>query len=122
MDYVAQIAQKTCQEILEFDSNIRFVGISQNNGKFLAGAFNSNVEYLVDKEEYKMSLHYAHQRWDTRKTLAHKIGKPLYAFAEYEKIKQIGFPLNNTDLLLLSLDPDADHEKIIKFVREKMDK
>ena len=122
MDYVAQIAQKTCQEILEFDSNIRFVGISQNNGKFLAGAFNSNVEYLVDKEEYKMSLHYAHQRWDTRKTLAHKIGKPLYAFAEYEKIKQIGFPLNNTDLLLLSLDPDADHQKIIKFVREKMDK
>ena len=122
MDYVAQIAQKTCQEILEFDSNIRFVGISQNNGKFLAGAFNSNVEYLVDKEEYKMSLHYAHQRWDTRKTLAHKIGKPLYAFAEYEKIKQIGFPLNDTDLLLLSLDPNADHEKIIKFVREKMDK
>ena len=122
MDYVAQIAQKTCQEILEFDSNIRFVGISQNNGKFLAGAFNSNVEYLVDKEEYKMSLHYAHQRWDTRKTLAHKIGKPLYAFAEYEKIKQIGFPLNNTDLLLLSLDPDADHEKIIKFVREKIGK
>ena len=122
MDYVAQIAQKTCQEILEFDSNIRFVGISQSNGKFLAGAFNSNVEYLVDKEEYKMSLHYAHQRWDTRKTLAHKIGKPLYAFAEYEKIKQIGFPLNDTDLLLLSLDPGADHEKIIKFVREKMDK
>ena len=122
MDYVAQIAQKTCQEILEFDSNIRFVGISQNNGKFLAGAFNSNVEYVVDKEEYKMSLHYAHQRWDTRKTLAHKIGKPLYAFAEYEKIKQIGFPLNDTDLLLLSLDPGADHEKIIKFVREKMDK
>ena len=77
MDYVAQIAQKTCQEILEFDSNIRFVGISQSNGKFLAGAFNSNVEYLVDKEEYKMSLHYAHQRWDTRKTLAHKIGKPV---------------------------------------------
>ena len=122
MDYVAQIAQKTCQEILEFDKSIRFVGISQNSGKFLAGAFNSNVEYLVDKEEYKMSLHYAHQRWDTRKTLAHKIGTPLYAFAEYEKIKQIGFPLNNTDLLLLSLDPDADHEKIIKFVREKMGK
>ena len=122
MDYVAQIAQKTCQEILEFDTSIRFVGISQSTGKFLAGAFNSNVEYLVDKEEYKMSLHYAHQRWDTRKTLAHKIGKPLYAFAEYEKIKQIGFPLNNTDLLLLSLDPDADHEKIIKFVREKMGK
>ena len=122
MDYVAQIDQKTCQEILEFDSNIRFVGISQNNGKFLAGAFNSNVEYLVDKEEYKMSLHYAHQRWDTRKTLAHKIGKPLYAFAEYEKIKQIGFPLNNTDLLLLSLDPDADHEKIIKFVKDKIGK
>ena len=122
MDYVAQIAQKTCQEILEFDKSIRFVGISKNNGKFLAGAFNTDVEYLVDKEEYKMSLHYADQRWDTRKTLAHKIGKPLYAFAEYEKIKQIGFPLNNTDLLLLSLDPNADHEKIIKFVREKIGK
>ena len=122
MDFVAQIAQKNCQEILEFDKSIRFVGISKNNGKFLAGAFNTDVEYLVDKEEYKMSLHYAHQRWETRKTLAHKIGKPLYAFAEYEKIKQIGIPLNNSDLLLLSLDTDSDHEKIIKFVREKMGK
>ena len=120
MDYVAQIAQKTCQEILEFDKNIRFVGISKNNGKFLAGAFNTDVEYLVDKEEYKMSLHYAHQRWDTRKNLSHKLGNPLYAFAEYEKIKQIGIPLNDNDLLLISLNPDADHEKIIKFVREKM--
>ena len=122
MDFVAQIAQKTCQEILEFDKNIRFVGISKNNGKFLAGAFNTNVEYLVDKEEYKMSLHYAHQRWDTRKNLSHKLGNPLYAYAEYEKIKQIGLPLNNTDLLLISLNPDADHEKIIKYVREKMGK
>ena len=122
MDYVAQIAQKTCQEILEFDKSIRFVGISKNNGKFLAGAFNTDVEYLVDKEEYKMSLHYAHQRWDTRKNLSHKLGNPLYAFAEYEKIKQIGIPLNDNDLLLISLNPDADHEKIIKFVREKMGK
>ena len=122
MDYVAQIAQKTCQEILEFDKNIRFVGISKSNGKFLAGAFNTNVEYLVDKEEYKMSLHYAHQRWDTRKNLSHKLGNPLYAYAEYEKIKQIGLPLNNTDPLLISLNPDADHEKIIKYVREKMGK
>ena len=122
MDYVAQIAQKTCQEILEFDKSIRFVGISKNNGKFLAGAFNTDVEYLVDKEEYKMSLHYAHQRWDTRKNLSHKLGNPLYAFAEYEKIKQIGLPLNDNDLLLISLNPEADHEKIIKFVREKMGK
>ena len=122
MDYVAQIAQKTCQEILESDKSIRFVGISQNNGKFLAGAFNTNVDYLVDKEEYKMSLHYAHMRWDMRKHLAHKIGNPIYAFAEYEKIKQVGMPLNDTDLLLLSLNPDADHEKIIKFVREKIGK
>ena len=122
MDYVAQIAQKTCQEILEFDKSIRFVGISKNNGKFLAGAFNTDVEYLVDKEEYKMSLHYAHMRWDMSKKLSYKIGNPLYAFAEYEKIKQIGLPLNDNDLLLISLNPDSDHEKIIKFVREKMGK
>ena len=122
MDFVAQIAQKTCQEILEFDKSIRFVGISKNNGKFLAGAFNTDVEYLVDKEEYKMSLHYAHMRWDNRKNLSYKIGNHIYAFAEYEKIKQISMPLNNTDLLLISLEPDADHEKIIKFVREKMGK
>ncbi|MDP6857367.1 MAG: hypothetical protein QF559_00335 [Candidatus Nitrosopelagicus sp.] len=122
MDFVAQIAQKTCQEILEFDKKIRFVGISKNNGKFLAGAFNTAVEYLVDKEEYKMSLHYAHMRWDMRKHLSYKIGNPIYAYAEYEKIKQIGLPLNNTDLLLISLEPDADHEKVIKFVREKMGK
>jgi hypothetical protein len=61
-------------------------------------------------------------RWDMRKHLSYKIGNPIYAYAEYEKIKQIGLPLNNTDLLLISLEPDADHEKVIKFVREKMGK
>ena len=92
MDYVAQIAQKTCQEILEFDTSIRFVGISQSNGKFLAGAFNANVEYLVDKEEYKRCHYITHTKGGIRGKLYHiKLANPYTHLLNMKKSNKSAF-------------------------------
>ena len=48
--------------------------------------------------------------------MAPKTGKGKYAMAEYEKIKRITFPLENSHLLLITTDVKADHEKIITSI------
>jgi hypothetical protein len=63
-----------------------------------------------------MSLYYASQRWETRKNLSYKIGKPKYSMTMYEKIKQFSIPITNNDILLISTEPDTEHEKLIENV------
>ena len=52
-------------------------------------------------------------RWGLRNALAPKIGKGKYAMAEYEKLKRITIPLENYQLLLVTTEVEADHQKII---------
>lgn len=51
--------------------------------------------------------------WKARNKISSKIGKGKYALAEYEKIKRIGIPLDNSHLLYLTTSARADHAKII---------
>ncbi|NIP61593.1 MAG: hypothetical protein GWN01_05920 [Nitrosopumilaceae archaeon] len=50
----------------------------------------------------------------SRGNLAHKIGNEKFSMTEYDKIKQISIPLNGKNLLLISTDLDANHNKIIE--------
>ena len=46
------------------------------------------------------------------------IGKAKYAMAEYEKVKRLTFYFNENELLLVSTEPDADHESVIKNIKK----
>jgi ribosomal protein L25 (general stress protein Ctc) len=49
--------------------------------------------------------------------LSPKVGKGRYAMAEYEKLKRITIPLDDdSHLLLITTEVDADHDKIIDKV------
>jgi hypothetical protein len=56
-----------------------------------------------------------------RKMAESKIGKTRYAMAEYELVKRITFPLENKTLLLVSVDVDSDHNKIIKKILKMLE-
>ena len=56
-------------------------------------------------------------RWALRNALSSKVGRGRYAMAEYEKLKRITIPLDdNSHLLLVSTEVDANHDKIIDNV------
>ena len=44
-----------------------------------------------------------------------KLGKPLYSFTLYEKVKRITIPLfdNNYQILMISFDIDGENEYVI---------
>jgi hypothetical protein len=59
--------------------------------------------------------------------LQSQIGKPIYSFTMYEKIKRATISLDNKEynILMVSFDAEADHEsiilnKIIPFVKNEL--
>ena len=108
---------KLCREILDLDPKIRFAGICDNTGETKFGGQREGVENLLSSEETKRSNLQALARWALRNTLSSKVGKGRYAMAEYEKVKRITIPLeNNSHLLLITTDVNADHSRIIQQV------
>ena len=67
-------------------------------------------EIGLDKKSNMQAL----ARWALRNALSSKVGRGRYAMAEYEKLKRITIPLDdNSHLLLVSTEVDADHDRII---------
>jgi hypothetical protein len=54
-------------------------------------------------------------RMNTRKDFESKLGKPLYSFTVYEKVKRVTIALENKEypILMASFDLEADHENIL---------
>ena len=54
-------------------------------------------------------------RMNTRKDFESKLGKPIYSFTIYQKIKRVTVILESKEypILMASFDIEADHESII---------
>lgn len=104
-----------CKEILEIDPNVRFA-VALREGERLGGGYRDNVSSLLSPEEIKMSLSYACQRWETRKSLAHRIGNAKFSITEYEKVRQITMPVDEKTLLLVSLETNVEYFRVVEIL------
>ena len=109
--------KKICDEILECDEKIRYVGV-YDYGE-LYDKMRPGLKNHLSREETEVSLSQAVYRWSTRKKTADKIGKPIFALAKYEKIYRITVPIGGAGLVLISTELDADvngiAEKVLKI-------
>ena len=108
-----QVPKDLCKQILEFDKTIRFAGIADKFGKIVMAGYRKGSVPLLSKEESVLSFMQTSIRMGTRKTMQAKLGKIVYAFALYEKVKRVTIPLSNYSVLMSSFDIEADHESII---------
>lgn len=106
--------EKICDEILECDKNIRYVGI-YDFGE-LYDKMRPGLKSHLSKEETELSLSQAVYRWSTRKKTADKIGKPIFALAKYEKIYRVTIPIGGAGLILISIELEADTNMIIEKI------
>ncbi len=109
MDY-----EKICDEILECDEKIRYVGI-YDYGE-LYDKMRSGLKSHLSREETELSLSQAVYRWSTRKKTSDKIGKPIFAMAKYEKIYRLTIPIGGAGLILLSTELDAEVQNVVDKV------
>ena len=107
--------QGLCKDILESDRSIRFVGISDKMGKQIASSYRAELAPLLTPTEIEMSAIESVLRMNTRKDFESKLGKPIYTFTLYQKIKRVTITLENKEypILMASFDVEADHDNII---------
>ena len=107
--------QGLCNDILESDRSIRFVGISDKMGKQIASSYRAELVPLLTPIEIEMSAIESVLRMKTRKDFESKLGKPIYTFTLYQKIKRVTITLENKEypILMASFDVEADHDNII---------
>ena len=104
-----------CSRILESDSLIRFIGISNKMGNQIISRYRSGLTPLLTPKEIEMYAMESILRMNTRKDYESKLGKPIYSFTIYQKLKRVTITLNNEEypILMASFDLEADHDNII---------
>ena len=108
--------EEICDIIMSMDRKIRFVEVVVKDKNFRK--IRPGLESILTPNETEESIDDSLERWATRKKLAHKLGEPVYAMAEYEKVKRISIPINHGGLILVTLDSTGFHEVIIKEIIE----
>jgi len=103
--------EKICDEILNCDDQIRYVGI-YDYGE-LYDKMRLGVSNYLTREETELSLSQAIYRWATRKKTISKIGKPIYAMAKYEKIYRVTIPIGGAGLILITTELSANVNGIV---------
>ena len=106
---------RLCNKILESDSSVRFVGIPNKMGRQIVSSYRNGLTLLLTPQEIEMFAIESVLRMNTRKDFESKLGRPIYSFTLYEKVKRATITLENEDFpyLMASFDIQADHDHII---------
>jgi len=99
------ILHDICNQILEIDNTIRFAGFANNMGRIIAARHRHALmpvetgkeRSLLTKDELELSAIESVLRMVTRKDMISKLGKPIYSFTMYEKVKRATILLENSD-------------------------
>jgi hypothetical protein len=104
-----------CKRIIELDDKIRFAGIPNKFGKQIVVEYRKGLDPLLTDSESELYAIETVIRMNTRKDFESKLGKPVYSFTLYEKLKRVTIPLDSKDypILMVSFDIEANHESII---------
>jgi len=111
----AEDLHSLCTRILESDKSIRFVGIPNTMGKQIISCYRTGVAPLLTPSETEMfAIEYV-LRMKINKDFELKLGKPIYTFTFYPKVKRVTITLENKEypILMASFDVEADHDNII---------
>ncbi len=87
-----QISGELCSRVLALDSSIRFAGLANMFGKIVASEYRKGIMPLLTKEESELSVTQSILRMGTRSTLEAKLGRTIFAFAMYERVKRATIP------------------------------
>jgi hypothetical protein len=115
MNETEQRLESLCSRIIESDRAIRFVGISNKTGNQIISKYRKGLTPLLTPTEIEMYAMRSVLRMNTRKDYEFKLGKPIYSFTLYEKLKRVTITLEDNEhpILFASFDTEADHENII---------
>ncbi len=106
------------KEILKISSSIRWIAISDSEGKILNITRREGLDPLMNREENQEYTLNAIARHKSRVKFEDKLGKLVYSLGKYEKLVRIVTPINNKYYVLLTIDVEEPH--IDSIMREQI--
>lgn len=101
------------EELLNLDSSLRWIGISNKYGVLINVEQREGLKPLMSEEESEEYASAAVSRYRTRIKFQSKIGKLNYAVGRYENVTRITIPISNDYFLLLTIDKEKNYDDLI---------
>jgi len=96
--------EQLIKKIVELDSIIRFGAICNRFGEITAKFPRDGVPLHLNEYETSKLLREAANSWHYRHQLSFKLGKGKFALAVYEKLIRLTIPIDQENLLLITLE------------------
>ena len=116
------------QNLLNIDSSIRWVGITDQNGIIINERDREGLKpFLTIEENHEWAIRTI-TRHKTRFNLESKMGKLTYLFRRYTKMSRCLIPINENYYLIFTMDFDQYNfdkiimEKIIPLIQQEKEK
>ena len=118
LDVTLKLYAEKCTSLLE-ESEIRFAGIVNKDGKLIAGGFKEGITPYENDETKLQSFYEFVSKASIRKELDESLGPINYLAARRDKAVLVSFPFPITQILLLiSAEPTVNIESLAKKVVE----
>lgn len=116
-----------CEELLNLDTSLRWIGISNKYGVLINVEQRQGLQPLMSEEESEEYAAAAVSRYRTRVKFQTKIGKLKYAVGRYENVTRVTIPVSNDYFVLLTVDKEINYDdiilkKIIPFIEKNKSK
>ncbi|HKX20127.1 MAG TPA: hypothetical protein VJM74_00495 [Nitrososphaeraceae archaeon] len=116
-----------CEELLNLDMSLRWIGISNKYGVLINVEQRQGLQPLMSEEESEEYAAAAISRYRTRVKFQPKIGKLNYAVGRYENVTRVTIPISNDYFVLLTVDKEINYDdiilkKIIPFIEKNKSK
>ncbi len=113
-----KLYEKKCDHLLG-ESEIRFAGIVDKNGKLIAGGFKEGITPYENDETKLQTFFEFVSKTSIRKEFDESLGPINYLAARRDKAVLVSFPFPITQILLLiSAEPTVNIETLAKKVVE----
>ena len=121
-------SHKICLDLLSLDPSIIFAWIVTVDGKIIAAEYRPDI--VLSIEESELAIMQALIRMNTRRTMEHKTGRPIFSITEYEQEirstvlvhDSAKLSIGNEFLIIVSLDKQTTDpyvivkNKVLKFI------
>lgn len=116
-----------CEELLNLDMSLRWIGISNKYGVLINVEQRQGLQPLMSEEESEEYAAAAVSRYRTRVKFQTKIGKLNYAVGRYVNVTRVTVPISNDYFVLLTVDKEINYDdiilkKIIPFIEKNKSK
>ncbi|HET6517343.1 MAG TPA: DUF6659 family protein [Nitrosopumilaceae archaeon] len=96
--------EQLIKKIVDLDNSIRFGAICNKYGEISSKFPREGISLHLNEYETSKLLREAANSWHYRHKLSYKLGKGKFALAVYEKLIRLTVPLDQENLLLLTLE------------------